>query len=185
MRPAVKRAAQPCQMPVRFCDEKAPDRSCRRRSFIRETIDLLRREVATRRRGPSEDETMLKLTILVLATTAHGLTMGWQRPPRPLLPAQRTHMAAFAMSAEAVADQPIDPLTEAEVAPKTLRSRLAAALPPANEMKKLLPLGVMFFCILFSYTILRDTKDVLVVTAPGGSAEVIPFLKTWATPPCQ
>jgi ATP:ADP antiporter, AAA family len=24
----------------------------------------------------------------------------------------------------------------------------------------------MFFCMLFNYTILRDTKDVLVVTAP-------------------
>ena len=44
-------------------------------------------------------------------------------------------------------------------------------------MKKLLPLGAMFFCILFNYTILRDTKDVLVVTAPGSSAEAIPFLK--------
>ena len=30
----------------------------------------------------------------------------------------------------------------------------------------------MFFCILFNYTILRDTKDVLVVTAPGSGAEV-------------
>ena len=37
----------------------------------------------------------------------------------------------------------------------------------------------MFFCILFNYTILRDTKDVLVVTAPGSGAEIIPFLKTW------
>jgi AAA family ATP:ADP antiporter len=41
----------------------------------------------------------------------------------------------------------------------------------------------MFFCILFNYTILRDTKDVLVVTAPGGSAEAIPFLKTWVNLP--
>ena len=30
--------------------------------------------------------------------------------------------------------------------------------------------SLMFFCILFNYTILRDTKDVLVVTAPKGSA---------------
>ena len=41
----------------------------------------------------------------------------------------------------------------------------------------------MFFAILFNYTILRDTKDVLVVTAPGGSAEAIPFLKTWVNLP--
>jgi ATP/ADP translocase len=35
------------------------------------------------------------------------------------------------------------------------------------ERKKILPLTLMFFCMLFNYTILRDTKDVLVVTAPG------------------
>ena len=55
-------------------------------------------------------------------------------------------------------------------------SKLKESLPPANEIKKVLPLGLMFFFILFSYTILRDTKDVLVVTAPGSSAEAIPFL---------
>ncbi|GFP99688.1 plastidic atp/ADP-transporter [Phtheirospermum japonicum] len=50
-------------------------------------------------------------------------------------------------------------------------------------LKKILPLGMMFFCILFNYTILRDTKDVLVVTAKGSSAEIIPFLKTWVNLP--
>lgn len=48
---------------------------------------------------------------------------------------------------------------------------------------KILPLGLMFFCILFNYTILRDTKDVLVVTAPGSGAEIIPFLKTYVNLP--
>jgi AAA family ATP:ADP antiporter len=41
----------------------------------------------------------------------------------------------------------------------------------------------MFFFILFSYTILRDTKDVLVVTAPKSGAEIIPFLKTYVNLP--
>ncbi|GER44149.1 ATP carrier protein 1 [Striga asiatica] len=50
-------------------------------------------------------------------------------------------------------------------------------------LKKIMPLGMMFFCILFNYTILRDTKDVLVVTAKGSSAEIIPFLKTWVNLP--
>ena len=50
-------------------------------------------------------------------------------------------------------------------------------------LKKIVPLGLMFFCILFNYTILRDTKDVLVVTAQGSSAEIIPFLKTWVNLP--
>ncbi|OAY77595.1 ADP,ATP carrier protein 1, chloroplastic [Ananas comosus] len=52
-----------------------------------------------------------------------------------------------------------------------------------STLKKIVPLGVMFFCILFNYTILRDTKDVLVVTAKGSSAEIIPFLKTWVNLP--
>ncbi|GJP46332.1 hypothetical protein CLOM_g5634 [Closterium sp. NIES-68] len=50
-------------------------------------------------------------------------------------------------------------------------------------LKKIVPLGIIFFCILFNYTILRDTKDVLVVTAPGSGAEIIPFLKTWVNLP--
>ena len=48
-----------------------------------------------------------------------------------------------------------------------------------SPVSQVVPLGFMFFCILFNYTILRDTKDVLVVTAPGSGAEIIPFLKTW------
>lgn len=52
-----------------------------------------------------------------------------------------------------------------------------------TTFKKILLLGLMFFCILFNYTILRDTKDVLVVTAKGSSAEIIPFLKTWVNLP--
>lgn len=41
----------------------------------------------------------------------------------------------------------------------------------------------LFFFILFNYTILRDTKDTLVVTAAKGS-QVIPFLKFWGVLPC-
>jgi len=58
---------------------------------------------------------------------------------------------------------------------------MKAQMPTAVERKKLLPLGLMFFVILFNYTILRDTKDVLVVTAAG--AEIIPFLKTYCNLP--
>lgn len=56
-------------------------------------------------------------------------------------------------------------------------------VPPANERQKLIPLALMFFCILFSYTILRDTKDVLMITAPKSGAEVIPFIKTYVNLP--
>ena len=50
-------------------------------------------------------------------------------------------------------------------------------------VKKIVPQMLMMFCILFNYTILRDTKDVLVVTAPGSGAEIIPFLKTYVQLP--
>lgn len=51
----------------------------------------------------------------------------------------------------------------------------------AFELKKLLPMFLMFFFISFNYTILRDTKDTLIVTAAG--AEAIPFLKTFGVVP--
>ncbi len=53
----------------------------------------------------------------------------------------------------------------------------------AHELKKILPMLLMFFCISFNYTILRDTKDALVVTAPGSGAEAIPFIKVWCVVP--
>jgi ATP:ADP antiporter, AAA family len=49
------------------------------------------------------------------------------------------------------------------------------------ELKKLLPMFFMFFFISFNYTILRDTKDTLIVTAAG--AEAIPFLKSFGVVP--
>ena len=51
------------------------------------------------------------------------------------------------------------------------------------ELKKLIPMVLLFFFILFNYTILRDTKDTLVVTAAKGS-QIIPFLKFWGVLPC-
>lgn len=62
-------------------------------------------------------------------------------------------------------------------------SKVKSIVPPANERQKLIPLALMFFCILFSYTILRDTKDVLMITAPKSGAEVIPFIKTYVNLP--
>jgi len=70
-----------------------------------------------------------------------------------------------------------------EVTKKGIFGRIASVVPPANERQKLIPLAVMFFCILFNYTILRDTKDVLMVTAPKSGAEVIPFIKTYVNLP--
>jgi AAA family ATP:ADP antiporter len=50
-----------------------------------------------------------------------------------------------------------------------------------HELKKILPMFLIFFCISFNYTVLRDTKDTLVVTGTG--AETIPFLKVWGVVP--
>ena len=52
------------------------------------------------------------------------------------------------------------------------------------ELKKLLPMLLLFFFILFNYTVLRDTKDTLIVTASNSGAEAIPFLKVWGVLPC-
>ncbi len=46
----------------------------------------------------------------------------------------------------------------------------------AFELKKILPMFFMFFFISFNYTILRDTKDTIIVTSAAGAA-AIPFLK--------
>ena len=66
---------------------------------------------------------------------------------------------------------------------KGFLQKLKSAVPSKEERQKLIPLALMFFCILFNYTILRDTKDVLMVTAPKSGAEVIPFIKTYVNLP--
>ena len=52
-----------------------------------------------------------------------------------------------------------------------------------HELKKLIPMVLLAYLILFNYTILRDTKDTLVVTGGGSGAEIIPFLKLWVNVP--
>lgn len=51
------------------------------------------------------------------------------------------------------------------------------------ELKKVLPMYFLFFFISFNYTVLRDTKDTLIVTAAGSGAEAIPFLKVYGVVP--
>lgn len=52
-----------------------------------------------------------------------------------------------------------------------------------SELKKFIPMLAIFFFVGFNYSILRITKDALVVTAPGSGAEALPFLKVWAILP--
>lgn len=49
------------------------------------------------------------------------------------------------------------------------------------ELKKFLPMLMMFFLISFNYTVLRDTKDSIIVPSCGAGA--IPFLKVYGTVP--
>lgn len=60
---------------------------------------------------------------------------------------------------------------------------IRAALWPIHnhELKKFLPLGLIMFCILFNYTLLRDTKDTIVVNSAGAGA--ISFLKLYCVTP--
>lgn len=52
-----------------------------------------------------------------------------------------------------------------------------------RELKKFIPMLAIFFFVGFNYSILRITKDALVVTAPGSGAEALPFLKVWVILP--
>ena len=45
------------------------------------------------------------------------------------------------------------------------------------ELKKLIPMLLIFFLVSFDYNVLRILKDTLVVTAKSSGAEVIPFIK--------
>ena len=60
-------------------------------------------------------------------------------------------------------------------------SPLRASLWPVHrfELKKLIPMLLIFFLISFDYNVLRTMKDTLVVTAKSSGAEVIPFIKVW------
>lgn len=59
-------------------------------------------------------------------------------------------------------------------------SRLRAALFPIHneELKKFLPIAFIMLCVLFNYTVLRNTKDALIGTAAGAGIEAIPYLKS-------
>lgn len=62
-------------------------------------------------------------------------------------------------------------------------SKLRAIFFPIHryELKKFLPMGLMMFFILFNYTILRDTKDTLIVHSAG--AEALSLIKLLGTVP--
>ena len=124
-----------------------------------------------------------------VVTTTRGI---WNHQLYPLLPMRSvsSSVAALRMSdttGTAVSsddvNEPSTPTTNNNNNNHSFWKKVKAIVPPANERQKLIPLALMFFCILFSYTILRDTKDVLMITAPKSGAEVIPFIKTYVNLP--
>jgi len=72
------------------------------------------------------------------------------------------------------------------MSPKTGFGKIRAYLWPIHrdELKKFIPILLIFFLVGFNYSLLRATKDALVVTAPSSGAEALPFLKVWAIVPC-
>ncbi len=53
----------------------------------------------------------------------------------------------------------------------------------SHELKKVIPMFLMFFFISFVYSALRNVKDALVLTAPGSGAETLLFLKVFGVVP--
>lgn len=106
-----------------------------------------------------------------------------QRPCPAVMPTmilrakRRTSLNTLAAATEgdAPTERPVSSSSSQETKRGTWMTRM--------EAKKVVPLAIVFFCVLFNYTILRDTKDVLVVTAPKSGAEIIPFLKTYVNLP--
>ncbi|KAG6430009.1 hypothetical protein SASPL_108068 [Salvia splendens] len=117
----------------------------------------------------------LKPNVPSLSVNGFSRFQGFVAKPQFFGQKSRNYPICKAEAAAASADgQPV--FGEKDASPKFMGIEV-------ETLKKIVPLGLMFFCILFNYTILRDTKDVLVVTAPGSSAEIIPFLKTWVNLP--
>ena len=58
-------------------------------------------------------------------------------------------------------------------------SRLRSLFWPIHrhELRRFIPMGVMMFFILFNFSVLRDSKEALIITAKGAGAEVLPLLK--------
>ena len=53
----------------------------------------------------------------------------------------------------------------------------------SHEFKKIAPMILMLALVAFNYSVLRNLKDALVITAHGSGAEVIPFIKLWGILP--
>ena len=76
--------------------------------------------------------------------------------------------------------------SNAQTAPKEFGKLRTFFWPIHNyELKKIIPMLLMFFFISFNYSLLRNLKDALVINAAGSpGAQIIPYLKFWGVIPC-
>ncbi len=51
------------------------------------------------------------------------------------------------------------------------------------ELKKFIPMFLMFFFISFNYSIMRNIKDALLINAAQNKAVIIPYIKLWGVTP--
>ena len=130
--------------------------------------------------------------LIMVAVAAAPSAMGFRMVASPLRP--RARMVSVRMHAETGAGRlgasgialpavAVD-VSGASAADSSKGGWLSGVSKFANDkklIKKIVPQTLMMFCILFNYTILRDTKDVLVVTAPKVSM-VEPLLPLSMTP---
>lgn len=62
-----------------------------------------------------------------------------------------------------------------------VKSAVASLCPiRRDELKKFLPMFIIFFFVGFVYNILRNAKDAILITGQSSGAEIIPFVKVWA-----
>src|SRR5438094_332888 len=54
-----------------------------------------------------------------------------------------------------------------------------------SEIKKVLSMVVLLFLLCVCYSILRNLKDAIILTAKHSGAEVIPFIKVWGILPAS
>ncbi|KAG7591789.1 ADP/ATP carrier protein [Arabidopsis thaliana x Arabidopsis arenosa] len=121
------------------------------------------------------------LPALSLSSSGHTKFQAFQSIPHGISVSHKERSRGFICKAEAAAAGDGNVFDGGDTAAISVSPKIFGV--EVTTLKKIVPLGLMFFCILFNYTILRDTKDVLVVTAKGSSAEIIPFLKTWVNLP--
>lgn len=131
---------------------------------------------------------LLALIVCSEAFTAPRVTLGRATHLQPLSKLQGPHNFAVSNSQRAFSTKGLSMMSDVAIVasdctPGAEEKKIMGM--PKVLVKKIIPQALMFFCILFNYTILRDTKDVLVVTAPGGGAEIIPFLKTYVQLPAS